>query len=144
MRFLILKHPEVSIYIFSLFLIRGKSLLPLNTMIENQYKETTDENYQNLQNTQQQNSRPLFIQQKANQSNEIGIAGFVLSVIAIFVGWIPFLGWFVWLLGLVLSFIGIFKAPKGFAIAGLIISLLGIVLLIFLFGAIFALIGLSQ
>lgn len=113
-------------------------------MIENQYSKNTNENYQNLQNTQQLNSQPLFIQQETNQSNGIGIAGFVLSVIAIFVGWIPFLGWFVWFLGLILSFIGIFRAPKGFAIAGLIISLIGVVLLIFLFGAIIALIGLSQ
>jgi hypothetical protein len=112
-------------------------------MIENQYEKTTNDNYPGLHNTQNLNSQPIFIQQH-NQSNGIGIAGFVLSVIAIFVGWIPFLGWFVWLLGLILSFIGIFKAPKGFAIAGLIISLIGIVLLIFLFGAIFALIGLSQ
>lgn len=111
-------------------------------MIENQYEKNTNENFPALQNTQNPNS--IYIQQQVNPSNGIGIAGFVLSVIAIFVGWIPFLGWFVWLLGLVLSFIGIFKAPKGFAIAGLIISLIGIVLLIFLFGAIFALIGLSQ
>jgi len=113
-------------------------------MIENQYEKTTNENYPQLQNTQNLNSQPIFIQQEPNQSNGIGTAGFVLSVMAVFVGWIPFLGWFIWFLGLVLSFIGIFKAPKGFAIAGLIISLIGIVMLIFLFGAIFALIGLSQ
>ncbi|MCE3076837.1 hypothetical protein [Chryseobacterium gwangjuense] len=113
-------------------------------MIESQYKKTTNENSQDLQNTQQLNSQPILIQQGVNQSNGIGIAGFVLSVIAIFIGWIPFLGWFVWFLGLILSFIGIFRAPKGFAIAGLIISLIGVVLLIFLFGAILALVGLSQ
>ncbi|KIC63359.1 hypothetical protein RM51_06675 [Chryseobacterium taiwanense] len=113
-------------------------------MIENQYKKSTDENYQKFQNTQHLNSQPTYIQQEATPSNGIGIAGFVMSVIAIFVGWIPFLGWFVWVLGLILSFIGIFKTPKGFAIAGLIISLIGIVFFIFLFGAILALVGLSQ
>jgi len=113
-------------------------------MIENQYGKNTNENNSGLQSTQNLNSQPIFIQQEASPSNGIGIAGFVLSIMAIFIGWVPFIGWVVWLLGLVLSFIGIFKAPKGFAIAGLIISLIGIILLIFLFGAIFALIGLSQ
>ncbi len=108
-------------------------------MIENHYEKITNENPQNLQNPQ-----PVFLNQEPTQSNGIGIAGFILSVLAIFVGWVPFLGWLVWVLGLILSFIGVFKAPKGFAIAGLIISLIGVVLFIFLFGAIFALIGLSQ
>jgi hypothetical protein len=35
---------------------------------------------------------------------------------------------------LVLSFAGIFKRPKGMAIAGLVISLIGIIMLVFVFG----------
>ena len=33
-----------------------------------------------------------------------------------------------------LSFAGIFKRPKGMAIAGLVISLIGIIMLVFVFG----------
>jgi hypothetical protein len=69
------------------------------------------------------------------ESNGIGTAGFVLALIGLFLGWIPILGWIVWLLGLIFSFIGVFKSPKGLSIAGLVISLIGIVLLIFVFGA---------
>jgi len=37
---------------------------------------------------------------------------------------------------LILSFVGVFKQPKGLAIAGLVISLIGIILLLTVFGAI--------
>jgi len=69
-------------------------------------------------------------QEKESKSNGLGIAGFVLAIIALFVGWVPILGWMVWALGLILSFVGSFKSPKGMAIAGLIISLIGIILLL--------------
>lgn len=65
----------------------------------------------------------------------MGTAGFVLALIALFLGWIPVLGWIVWLLGLIFSIVGIFKTPKGLAIAGLVISLIGIILLLVVFGA---------
>jgi hypothetical protein len=64
-----------------------------------------------------------------NSSNSLGVAGFVLSIIAIFLGWVPVLGWIIWISGLAFSFAGIFKQSKGFAIAGLVISLLGAILL---------------
>ena len=69
-------------------------------------------------------------QEKESKSNGLGIAGFALAIIALFVGWVPILGWMVWALGLILSFVGAFKSPKGMAIAGLIISLIGIILLL--------------
>ena len=70
------------------------------------------------------------------ETNGIGTAGFVLALIGIFLGWIPVVGWIIWLLGLIFSFIGVFKQPKGLSIAGLVISLIGIILLIVVFGAI--------
>jgi|SRR5690606_15012252 len=85
-----------------------------------------------------QNPQTIIIKQDQKATNGIGTAGFILSLIAIFVGWVPVLGWIVWLVGLILSFVGIFKKPKGMAIAGLIISLIGIILLIFVFGVIIA------
>jgi len=72
------------------------------------------------------------------QRNGLGIAGFVVAIIAAFLGWVPVLGWILWFLGLLLSFIGVFKYPRGFAIAGLIISLIGIILILVVFGALAA------
>lgn len=77
------------------------------------------------------NEQSIIIKQK--ESNGTGTAGFVLSIISLFLGWIPLLGWLLWILGLIFSFIGIFKKPRGFAIAGLIISLIGLILLVFIF-----------
>lgn len=63
-------------------------------------------------------------------TNGVGTAGFVLALIALLGSWIPFVGWVVWFLGLVLSFIGVFKQPRGLAVAGLVISLIGVIILI--------------
>lgn len=70
------------------------------------------------------------IQQEAPKKNGIGTAGFVLALVGLIFGWVPFFGWISWLLGLIFSFIGIFKTPKGLSIAGLVISLIGIVVII--------------
>ena len=56
-------------------------------------------------------------------SNGIGTAGFVLAIVSVFIGWVPLLGWLIWILGAVFSFIGLFRQPRGLAIAGVIISL---------------------
>ncbi len=89
---------------------------------------------QNLQDSQHQYGQTIVIQQRENQTNGIGTAGFVLALIAIFLGWIPVLGWVIWLLGLIFSFVGVFKSPKGLSVAGLVISFIGIILLIVVFG----------
>ena len=78
----------------------------------------------------------IIINQQIKKSNGIGTAGFVLSLISIFLGWIPVLGWLIWALGLIFSFVGVFKSPKGLAIAGLVISLIGIILLVVVFAGI--------
>ena len=88
------------------------------------------------QNPQNQTGQTIIINQTDRKSNSIGTSGFVLAIIALFLGWVPFLGWILWLLGLILSFVGVFKEPKGLSIAGLVISLIGIILLITVFGAI--------
>ena len=69
-------------------------------------------------------------------SNGMGIAGFVLALLALFLGWIPVLGWILWVLGLIFSAVGMSKQPKGLAIAGLVISLLGLIFLVVVFAAI--------
>lgn len=88
------------------------------------------------QNPQNESGQTIIINQIEKKTNGIGTAGFVLALIAVFFGWIPVFGWIIWLVGLILSFAGVFKEPKGLSIAGLIISLIGIVLLITVFGAI--------
>lgn len=50
---------------------------------------------------QEQPKQTIIIQQPVSRSNGLGTAGFVLALIALFLGWIPFLGWIVWLLGLI-------------------------------------------
>lgn len=86
-------------------------------------------------NEQSNAGQTIIINQQEKKSNGVGTAGFVLALIALFLGWVPVLGWIVWVLGLILSFVGVFKKPKGMAIAGLVISLIGIILLLTVFGA---------
>ena len=88
------------------------------------------------QNQKNQSGQTIIINQSEKKSNGIGTAGFVLALIAIFLGWVPVLGWVVWFLGLILSFVGVFKQPKGLAIAGLVISLIGIILILTVFASI--------
>ncbi|QQU03614.1 hypothetical protein [Myroides odoratus] len=75
---------------------------------------------------------PLY--QPAIEKNPIGLTGFILSIVAIVLSWLPIIGWLCWLVGLVLSIVGLFRRPKGFAIAGLIISLIGFVIMFILLG----------
>ena len=89
-----------------------------------------------MENTQGSGGTPQ------KQSNGVGTAGFVLALIALFLGWVPVLGWLSWFLGLVLSFAGIFKNPKGLAIAGLVISLIEATLLLTVYASIMSAVGL--
>jgi hypothetical protein len=91
-----------------------------------------------------QQGQTIIINSADKKSNGLGVAGFVLALIAIILGWVPVLGWIIWLLGLIFSAIGIFRKPKGFAIAGLAISLIGLVLLVVVFGAVLGAAALSM
>ncbi|MDR3141106.1 MAG: hypothetical protein LBU37_05205 [Tannerellaceae bacterium] len=83
-----------------------------------------------IEESLQQGQAIIVDQKQASISNGVGTAGFVLTLIAVLLGWIPGLGWVLWFLGVSLSFAGIFRQPKGLAIAGLLISLIGLILLI--------------
>lgn len=85
----------------------------------------------------------VVINQSDKQSNGIGTAGFVLAVLALVLVWIPILGKVLWILGLIFSFIGVFKRPRGLAVAGLVISLIAIVILIALIGTLAAVFAFS-
>ena len=66
--------------------------------------------------TPKNHGQTIFSQQ---QENVLGIIGFVLSLIPLTYGG----GILLWSIALILSFIALFKRPRGFAIAGFIISL---------------------
>ena len=81
-----------------------------------------------------ENKQTIIIQQPASKSNGIGTAGFVLALAALVLVWAPILNSILWLLGLILSGVGVTKQPRGLAIAGLCISLIGLVILLTIFG----------
>lgn len=61
--------------------------------------------------------QPPTIIIQPRRSNGLGTAGFILALIAMLGCWIPVLSWILWALGFLFSFIGIFKSPRGLAIA---------------------------
>lgn len=75
---------------------------------------------------------------KQTRTNGFGVAGFVLAILGIVFGWVPYLGQIIWLLGLIFSCIGMAKAPRGLAITGFILSFLDLILMLTVFGAIVA------
>lgn len=81
--------------------------------------------------TQQNEPQKVYVTVPEKKTNGLGVAGFVLSLIALFTSWIPILGWFVLFLGGLLSFIGLFRNPKGFAIAGFVISIVAFLIMVF-------------
>lgn len=76
----------------------------------------------------------IIIREESRKSNGLGTARFVLALLALLGCWVPVLNWILWLLGFIFSFIGIFKSPRGLAIAGLCISLVDLIPLILLLG----------
>lgn len=78
----------------------------------------------------------VIVVKQENQSNGCGVAGFVFALLSIFLSWIPYLGWIIWFLGFLLSFIGLFKSPRGLAITGFILSVIDILVLLFVVGAV--------
>lgn len=78
----------------------------------------------------------IIVQNKPAKSNGIGVAGFVLALLGLFLSWVPILGWIIWFLGFLFSLIGLFKSPRGLAIAGFVISIIGFIFLIAVVGLI--------
>lgn len=58
----------------------------------------------------------------------MAIAGFTLSIVSIFIGWIPFFGAIPLGLALLFSFLGLFGKSFGLALAGLIVSVVAAVI----------------
>lgn len=80
----------------------------------------------NNQQSNQENLRhvqTILVREQRYKSNGLGTAGFITSLLGLLLSWVPVLGWILWLVGALLSLIGVFKSPRGLAITGLIISL---------------------
>ena len=79
---------------------------------------------------QPQPQQQIIINQVTPPSNGVGTAGFILSLIGLILSWAPVAGWIIWFLGFLLSFIGMFKRPRGLAITGFLLSLIDLILLV--------------
>ncbi len=95
--------------------------------------------------------QPIYVQvtPAPSRSNGCGTAGFVLALVGLLATLLsgglvlltsPIL-LVIWALGLLLSFIGIFKAPRGLAVAGLILSLLPVLPIVAAGGLLAAFLG---
>ena len=81
-------------------------------------------------------AQQVVVNQIGQQSNGLGTAGFVMALISLILCWIPGVSWVVWFLGMLFSFIGLFKSPRGLAIAGFIISWIDLILIVAIVGSI--------
>ena len=91
-----------------------------------------DNNYNAPQ--ERNNKTTVIVNQMEKKSNGLGTAGFVLALCGILFSWIPGFSCVLWVLGFIFSFVGVFRKPKGLAIAGLVISCLDLIILIALIG----------
>ncbi len=78
----------------------------------------------------------VVVNQVEHKSNGVGTAGFVISLICAFFSWLPGVNFVLWFVGLLLSFIGLFKSPRGLAIVGFLISIIDIIIILVVLGAI--------
>lgn len=121
----------------------GEWLNPDDTQNEN-FGSSYTENEDSFRQDYAPTDRPVFIQQTSVEgggSNGVGVAGFIFSLLGLLLGWFPGVGTFVWFLGVIFSLIGLFKRPRGFAIVGLFISFIDIIIFGTLLGAIASIIS---
>ena len=63
------------------------------------------------------------------------MVGFIFAILGALFGWVPIIWWIIWVVWLIASIVGLFKTPRGFAIAGVIISFIWIIIaLVFILG----------
>lgn len=112
-------------------------------MEENDYQVIpTEDSGQNGTHTQQN----VYVQQVVHKSNGMGVTGFILAIINAVLFWIPFIDLIciiLWPLALIFSLIGVFRTPKGLAVAGLILAILPIFFLIAGAGALAGIMSMS-
>lgn len=87
--------------------------------------------------TEQSISQPIVINNTVtHRSNGIGTAGFVMALISAIFCWVPGVNWVIWFLGTLFSFIGLFKRPRGIAVAGFILSIIDVIIIVAVIGAV--------
>ena len=72
----------------------------------------------------------VVVNQIEHRSNGVGMAGFVIALICACLSWLPGVNVFLWFIGLLLSFIGMFKRPRGLAVVGFFISIIDIIIIV--------------
>ncbi len=95
----------------------------------------------NVETEKKENGETIVINQQSTRSNGVGTVGFALALfvlLSIFLGWFSVFVLVLWILGLIFSIVGMFRKPKGLAIAGLVISLIVVILLGAVLGAVLA------
>ena len=116
---------------------------PPTGYIDSDWKEKSSHRTEQSGQTRQPRSVSTPTSQNSNvtvnyevpSTNGVGTAGFILSLISLFLSWVPGVGWLMWFIGMFLSFIGIFKKPRGLAIVGFIISFIDVIILVSVVGA---------
>lgn len=88
-----------------------------------------------IHSTQSPAGQQIIINHQVPSSNGLGTAGFVLALLGLILCWVPMVNFVLWILGLILSLIGIFKRPRGLAIAGLVLSFIFVLITIAFLGA---------
>jgi len=69
-------------------------------------------------------NQPIYQPPPPKPENAVGLTGFIVSLVGLFLCGIPSV------IGLIISAVGLRKEPKGFALAGLLISLVGLLELV--------------
>ena len=90
-------------------------------MEENQIQSSTEQ--------QTGGTHQTVIVKQEIPSNGLGTAGFILALTALILSWVPVLNFILWFLGLLFSFIGVFKQPRGLAEAGVLVSLIDFIII---------------
>ena len=78
----------------------------------------------------------VVVTEVERKSNGVGTAGFVIALICACLSWLPGVNAILWFIGRMLSFFGMFKRPRGLAIIGFLISILDIIIIVMILGAI--------
>lgn len=94
---------------------------------------------QPLERTVGADGTTVVVNTVVKKSNGVGVAGFVLALLGLLVSWAPVVGWVVWFLGAVLSVVGLFRSPRGLAIAGTVLSFIDVIVILSLAGLVGAL-----
>lgn len=90
-----------------------------------------------------QQAQPVYVQPvvavpaQPRKSSGMAIAGLIMGIFTLIFCWVPVVSWILGLLGLIFSIIGIAKkngGAKGAAIAGLVLTILGAIIGIALYG----------